>query len=247
MLRPTPRILKANRFHHLYIDAFSGAGLHISRATGKFVRGSPLNALFIEPPFEEYHFIDLNSKKVDILKNLVGQRSTVQFHEGDCNQILLETVLPKAKYEKFRRALCLLDPYGLHLNWKVIETAGKMGSIEVFLNFPIEDINRNVLRHDPEKVSATHTARMSAFWGDESWRQIGYSTNHDLFGFPTKEPNETIAEAFRERLRKIADFKYVPKPVAMRNTKGATVYYLFFASQKPVAQNIVEDIFKKPR
>lgn len=57
------KILKANQFHHLYIDAFSGAGLHISRTTGKFVRGSPLNALLVDPPFQEYHFIDLNSKK----------------------------------------------------------------------------------------------------------------------------------------------------------------------------------------
>jgi hypothetical protein len=33
----------------------------------------------------------------------------------------------------------------------------------------------------------------------------------------------------------------------MRNSQGATVYYLFFASQKPVAQDIVEDIFRKYR
>lgn len=33
----------------------------------------------------------------------------------------------------------------------------------------------------------------------------------------------------------------------MRNTMGAIVYYLYFASQKPVAQNIVTDIFNKYR
>ena len=33
----------------------------------------------------------------------------------------------------------------------------------------------------------------------------------------------------------------------MRNTCGAVVYYLFFASQKPVAQKIVTSIFKKYR
>ena len=40
-----------------------------------------------------------------------------------------------------RRALCLLDPYNINLKWEVIETAGKMGSVEVFLNFMIMDIN----------------------------------------------------------------------------------------------------------
>ena len=29
----------------VYIDAFAGAGAHISKATGKLVRGSPANAL----------------------------------------------------------------------------------------------------------------------------------------------------------------------------------------------------------
>jgi len=33
----------------------------------------------------------------------------------------------------------------------------------------------------------------------------------------------------------------------MRNKKGAVVYYLFFASQKPAAENIVKDIFQKYR
>jgi len=31
----------------------------------------------------------------------------------------------------------------------------------------------------------------------------------------------------------------------MRNSRGAIVYYLFFASQKDTAEHIVLDIFKK--
>jgi hypothetical protein len=60
-----------------------------------------------------------------------------------------------------------------------------------------------------------------------------------------KVSNETIAEAFRSRLSKVAGFKNVPKPIAMRNTQNAVVYYLFFASNKPVAEGIVKDILKK--
>jgi hypothetical protein len=39
----------------------------------------------------------------------------------------------------------------------------------------------------------------------------------------------------------------VPEPLAMRNTNNAVVYYLFFASQKDVAQKIVQDIFARYR
>jgi hypothetical protein len=56
-----------------------------------------------------------------------------------------------------------------------------------------------------------------------------------------------VAEAFRQRLRRIAGFERVPDPLPMRNSNGAVVYYLFFASQVDTAERIVFDIFKKYR
>ncbi len=238
---------KTPQLYHVYIDAFAGAGKHISRSTGEFVPGSPMNALQVTPPFREYYLIDLNREKVEALQKIAGERSDVHVYEGDCNSILLNEVFPKVKYENYRRGLCLLDPYGLHLNWEIIKTAGQSRSIDMFLNFPVADMNRNVLWHNPEEVDSKDIERMNAFWGDESWRKIAYNSMGNLFGFLEKEDNETVAEAFRERLKKVAQFKIVPKPLPMRNSRGATVYYLFFASQKPVANLIVEYIFDKYR
>ena len=59
-----------------------------------------------------------------------------------------------------------------------------------------------------------------------------------------KQPNSAIVAAFRERLKKVAGFKFVPEPVPMTNSKNVVVYYLFFASLKPVAQDIITHIFK---
>jgi len=39
----------------------------------------------------------------------------------------------------------------------------------------------------------------------------------------------------------------VAEPLPMRNSKGAIVYYLFFASQKPVAEKIIKHIFEQYR
>lgn len=233
------------RLKHIYIDAFAGAGMHLSKATGEFVLGSPLNALQISPPFFEYHFIDLDSSKTQNLRDLIGQRPDVRIYEGDCNQILLEKVFPHARFEQYRRALCLLDPYGLHLTWEVIKTAGHLKTIDMFLNFPVADMNRNVLWRNPDGVRKEDLRRMTAFWGDETWRDAAYSSREDLFGFSIeeKEDNEKVAASFCDRLKKAAGFEYVPKPLPMRNSKGAVVYYLIFASQKPVASKIVQDIF----
>ncbi len=79
---------------HVYIDAFAGAGIHISKRTGGSVLGSPLNALLVNPPFREYHFIDLDRAKVAALKKIVGERPDVHVQDGDCNNILLKDVCP---------------------------------------------------------------------------------------------------------------------------------------------------------
>jgi len=233
--------------YHIYIDAFAGAGVHISKTTQEYVLGSPLNALAVRPPFREYHLIDLDSNKADALKRFVGSRPDVHIYTGDCNQILLKTVFPQVLFQNYRRALCILDPYGLHVDFSVLRRAGEMKSIEVFLNFPVADMNRNVLWHDPEGVAEADLGRMDRFWGDDSWRAAAYRSDTTLFGYPEKESNEAVAEAFRKRLKDIAGFKRVPPPLPMRNSKGAIVYYLLFASQQDTAENIILEIFEKYR
>jgi len=122
-----------------------------------------------------------------------------------------------------------------------------MKTIDVFLNFPVADINRNVLWRDPESAPPEQIKRMNAYWGDESWREAAYTRDRSLFRHPEKESNEAVAEAFRKRLQEVAGFERVLPPLPMRNSKGAVVYYLFFASPRDVARNIVLDIFNKYR
>ena len=160
---------------------------------------------------------------------------------------MTQRIFPQIRYNQYRRGLCILDPYGLDLEWKVIETAGNMRTLDIFINFPVQDMNRNVLWRSPEGVTPTQIARMNSFWGDESWRDCAYQTTRNFFGFPEKESNEVIAECFRKRLEKTAGFPRVPPPLPMRNSKGAVVYYLFFASQKGTAETIVHQIFEKFR
>ena len=241
-------LTKREIFTHIYVDAFAGPGLHRAKLTGHLVAGSPLNALEVQPPFAEYHFIDLDNKRVRALEEIAADHPDVQLYRGDANKILVDDIYPGLDYESYRRALCLLDPYGLDLNWEVIKTAGELGTVEIFLNFPTHDINRTVLVRDPSKMDARQVKRMDAFWGDNSWREVAYATTDNLFGYEEKVcTNDQLAEAFRQRLIEVAGFKHVPEPVYMRNSKRAGFYYLFFASQKPVAAHIVNDIFSSYR
>jgi len=237
---------KQGYFQHVYIDAFAGLGYHKSRETQEIVEGSPRLALEIEPPFKKYFFIDINGLRVRSLQEIAKSNvEAVTVYEGDCNSILVDEILPTIRYEDYVRGLCLLDPYGLHLDWKVIELAGSLKTTEVFLNFPIMDMNMNVLKHDLDRVDETQAARMSRFWGDDSWREIAYSKNLNLFGWEEKESNDRVVEEFCLRLRNIAGFNHVSRPLPMKNSRNSTVYYLIFASPKPVALDIVDDIYKQ--
>ena len=247
----TTAFAKQKRLKKYYIDAYSGPGVHRSKQTGKQIEGSPARALNVSPPFDHFYFIDLNPNKTAYLAGLCQGRMDVDIVTDDATMYLTRDLLPTIQFEKYNRALCLLDPYGLHLDWEVMLQAGRSRAIDVFLNFPVMDMNRNAIWKNPEQASRGGTERMTRFWGDESWKQAAYtdSPQYNLFSRPNrvKQVNEVIVAAFRDRLKKVAGFNVVPEPLAMRNSNNAVVYYLFFASQKDVARKIVQDIFARYR
>ncbi|MBI4302829.1 MAG: three-Cys-motif partner protein TcmP [Chloroflexi bacterium] len=131
------------------------------------------------------------------------------------------------------------------MSWEVIQTAGRMKSIDMFLNFPVMDMNRNVLWINPSGTDAKDISRMNAFWGDDSWKGAAYQQTPNLFGEIVevkRKGNEPIALAFSKRLRDVGGFAQVSKPLPMRNSQSNILYYLIFASQKQVAKSIMTDI-----
>lgn len=239
---------------YVYIDAFAGAGVHIRRKTGELVPGSPWNALEIANPFSEYHYIDVDKKKTEILEMLTRDRSSVNIYPEDCNEALVKKIFPSLQRKSKKRALCILDPYGLHLYWETIVEAAKLRTTEIFLNFPLMDMNRNVLHKDLLTANPEQIERMNRFCGSEEWQKILYEEDRQmsLFGDTDRikvvDSNIKLGDWFRiERLEKAAGFKFVPEPVLMRNSKGGPLFFLFFASHNETGKKIVSDIFNKYR
>lgn len=240
------QILTSNQLRSVYIDGFAGAGHHKAKGSDRIIEGSPARALGVRPAFGEYHFIDMNPARAGALKHLGKGRNNVHIYEGDCNQVLIQDIFPHVRYENYQRALCILDPYGLHLDWQVIKKAADSRVIEIFLNFPVMDMQMNVFWSNPDRVTEENRKRMTRFWGDQSWMEAAYTPIQGLFGEMTeKNPIDTITTAFQARLRRVAGFAYVPDPIPMRNTKGAIVYYLFFAAHNRTAHKIVKYIFER--
>ncbi len=242
------KILDSNNLKPIYIDAFSGSGVSISRSSGEVIPGSPLSALQIDIPFEEYHFIDIEQEKTEILKELTGDREDIYIYSGDCNELLPNEIFPRVNFEEYRRALCLLDPKGLHLDWEVIESAGGNGNIEIFVNFPVMDINLNVLLENPEEADPEQMERFSRYWGDDSWQEVSYEDSEQMgmFGQEQKEKvaMKSVVDAFVDRLTEAGNFNYATRSRGFVNSRNAPLYYILFGGQEAVALNIVEDILE---
>jgi len=148
----------------------------------------------------------------------------------------------------------ILDPYGLHLHWETILGAAKLKTIEIFLNFPLMDMNRNVLHKDLLAADTEQIERMNRFCGSNEWQEILYEEDKQmsLFGDTYKvkvvNSNITLGNWFKkERLEEAAGFKFVPEPVLMRNSKGGPLFFLFFASHNETGKKVVTEIFNKYR
>jgi three-Cys-motif partner protein len=186
---------------------------------------------------------------VDSLTTLCGYDKRVEILSSDCNEVLLDKVAPSLPYASYWRGLCVLDPYGIHgktLGWQTIKQLADLRTVDIFLNFPVMDINRNTLRSRLATSDDADVAAFNEFCGTEDWKDLMYQA--DLFGDLGKIGNDqTLAKWFQKRLKTVAGFEFVPEPILMRNTKGSELYFLYFASHQSVAQKVVLDIFKKHR
>ena len=119
---------------HYWIDGFIRSGTDGS--THEFVPGSALNALLVTPPFRHHYLVNLDGQRSDALRHAVEGRADVTLFEGGGSRALLEEILPRVRQEDYRRALCVLDPCAAALDWRVIEMAGRLRTVDLFVAIP---------------------------------------------------------------------------------------------------------------
>jgi three-Cys-motif partner protein len=229
----------------VYADAFAGSNRFYDEKTFEVLPGSPERALRSEPTFDEFHFIDLKKERAARLREMYEDRNDVKVYEGDCNRVIQGELLPSMKG---RKGLFVLDPYGIHYHWKTVALCGQAKDVELFLNYPVMDILRNGIRKKANALPESLKNRMDLFWGDSDWEKLAYETVDTILADPITvrkiDPEQNVIRAYIERLRTVAGFAYVSKPVIMR-FGSSKLYYLIHAAQKPVASKIMKDIMSK--
>lgn len=233
-----------------YIDAFAGSVTPKDKASQEYINGSPLIALGTIPPFDKYIFIEKNKSKI---KNKIAPLQAlhpdkVTIIHGDCNAYICNTLVKRYHPKCGKRAFIFLDPYGLSLNWHTVEVLGQAGVFDVFINFSVMGIYRQMSKYPPKPSSIK---RINTIMGCDDWISEVYEEDEQLtlvdigkiYNRKSKHLAERLAAFYSKRLNQHC-FKFVSEPIMMR-MKSTPLYALILASQKDLAVKRMHEIFKR--
>jgi three-Cys-motif partner protein len=236
------------RFTTIYIDAYANRGKAKLKGTAEIVLGSALRMLQIEPPFDKYVFIEIDGNRAASLRMNVAGRGNVEVIVGDANAVIPAKLDHLVAFERFERGLLFLDPHNMRgLRWETIAAAGHNSAVDAIIFFPTMDAHRSVLPKDPANVRATMVAKMRLFWGDDNWYPTAYNSAGLLDfgdGMIAKQDVRVLLGAFATRLRDVAGFQFVSRPIPVRNRSNNILYHLFFAAHNVAAKRVMSALEK---
>lgn len=216
-------------------------------------RGAAERLVSLEDPynFDYYYFIELNQKRLSRLEtklskiNNDNQRKLI-FRTTDCNKELLKLadVLSKQKHV----ALILLDPFGMHIDWKSIEKFKGTRS-DIWILLPTAVIVNRLL---DKKGKLQNIKKLESFFGipeDQIRKEFYVETGQANF-FTDKteikkviDPIEKISSLYIKRLKGI--WKHVTDPaLRLDNSSGAPLFHFIFASNNKTAHKIANYIIQ---
>jgi three-Cys-motif partner protein len=202
----------------------------------EFRKGSARIALEVEPGFKQFLFIEQNKNRVaelEILKNdYPSKAGQISIMHGEANTAL-KRWCDSINWRK-TRAVVFLDPYGMQVEWSLLEVLANTKGIDLWLLFPLGvGVMRILTKNHPPPVE--WSSRITKLFGNEDWKEKFYSVppENDLFGLvpsPQRKADfKQVADYLVDRLETI--FAGVQKtPFVLWNSRNSPLYLLTFAA-----------------
>lgn len=261
---------RAQRLTPIYVDAFAGTGYRskpqqadtdsplfdefADPETQGFLKGSARIALEIEPAFQRYIFIEKDASRgqeLEALRQGFPQKANaIHIVREDANTYLKDWC--RITDWRSTRAVVFLDPYGMQVEWSLIEAIAETQAIDLWLLFPLGvAVNRLLPRTG---VPSEGWARaLTRIFGTEDWHDAFYrhETKSTLFGEEEQTKKDAdfarIGRFFVNRLKTVF-CGVAENPLPLRNSTNVPLYLLCFASGNPrgagtavkIAQHILE-------
>lgn len=265
-LRSYTTALKGTPLKKAYIDAFAGTGYRTAAdgpsgelfpdlaaaAPQRLLDGSARLALKVSPRFDSYVFIERSPARCEGLELLKSDfpdlADDIRIVRGDANE---EIQALCAKNWRRHRAVLLLDPYGMQVEWQTLEAVAATKAIDLWLLFPLGiGVNRLLTRSG--EIPQSWRNRLNVLLGTTDWYDEFYRVESSRTLFADEErvvkaSVETIGRYFNMRLRAI--FAGVAdEPAVLRNSANCPLYLFCFAASNvkgaPIALKIANSLLK---
>lgn len=241
----------------LYFDGFAGSGyIKGDKDSENPILGAANRILEISEPrsFDLYYFVEKEKIYADLLYKATKEvfpNKKIFIANNDCNEKIesLSRFLTTKNGKGFK-SLAYIDPYGMQLNWKSLQTLQKH-SVDVWILVPTGMGVNRLLKKDGN-ISDAWLSRLESFLGMQKEDILPYfyqeKVIHTLFGEEmkmSKEDNavEKSAKLYEDRLKSL--FKFVSKPYVLKNKMNSVMFHFFMASNNKHAVKIADDIIKK--
>ncbi|HXN51385.1 MAG TPA: three-Cys-motif partner protein TcmP [Candidatus Acidoferrum sp.] len=226
----------------VYIDLFSGPGLVRIRGTRRFLWGSPMLALQVKDPFDEYIFCESSAGALDALRQRVDKLfpdARVSYVHGDCNEKTEEICekIPRPSKDSKVLSFCFVDPYDLSVKFSTIrKIADKFVDFLILLALGM-DASRNLQHYlDPANK------KIDEFLGLSDWRERWVEeTSKNRSPLP-----KFLAETYAEQMETL---RYLP--VAFHKMKqvrsdlrNLPLYHLALFSRHSLAYEYWDDVLR---
>ena len=241
----------------MYFDGFAGTGeINVDDNDYNIIEGAAKRILAIEEPrsFDMYYFVELDCEKAKKLEKMINNsysyKKQVYVQSADCNKKLLDlsNFLKSSKGKKFK-VLAFIDPFGMELNWKSLESL-KGFSIDLWLLIPT-GVGANRLLKNDGKIPDSWFKRLEKFLGitrkdimNHFYQKFKTQTLFGVEDVIEKDRNtiEKIHKLYATRLSTI--FKFVSESFVMRNSTNAIMFHFLMATNNANALKIANDIIK---
>lgn len=248
---------KAKYYRTIYVDAFAGTGERKEPATSTqnqtllapedlpeinaYKKGSARIALELESPFDEYIFVDRKQDHTQQLATMIEAdyptlKSRCRVLQEDGPQIIRELCLHRNWSQQ--RAVVFLDPYGMNVEWDLLQLIANTRAIDLWLLFPLGTGANRLLKRDAEP-SKGFSDKLTRIFGTDSWKTEFYKESEQL-GLFGDEPClvkdttfDKIGQYFIERLKTIF-VGVAPTAKALYNSRRNPMYLLCFAAGNPI-------------
>lgn len=215
-----------------YIDLFASAGIERLKTSRKIDWGSPLIAAQAPFSFTKLHLCEELSEKHHALEVRVNRfRPDSQIIQGDANKKISQIV---ADIPDKTLSLSFLDPYGLHLEFKILKV--------------LANIRTDLIIFFPDRLDALRNWAAYYLDNPESNLDLCLGSGIDWRSRLSKAPTHQRAEVLRDMyIKQIRDKLGYTEFDCERITtiRGNPIYYLIFCSRSPTAVHLWRQIAEK--